>query len=93
LTNAARQGCRTGIVEGTTTSQITTAVTSLLQSQGISSDTVTVHVNDGSADASTAQAGDEITVVVKVPASKVTWLPSLLFLNGNLTGQYTLRRE
>jgi Flp pilus assembly protein TadG len=93
LTNAARQGCRVGVVEGTSTSQISTAVTSLLQSEGINSDSVTVQVNDGSTDASAAKSGDEITVIVTVPASKVTWLPSLLFLNGNLGGQYTLRRE
>lgn len=93
LTNAARQGCRTGVIEGTTTAQITQVVQSTLQSQGISSDTVTVQVNDGSADASTAQAGDEITVQVSVPVSKITWLPGARFLSGNLTGKYTLRRE
>jgi Flp pilus assembly protein TadG len=93
LTNAARQGCRVGVIEGTSTSQITTVVTNTLKNQGISSDTVTVQVNDGSADASTAQAGDEITVVVSVPVGKVSWLPFSNYLSGNLSGKYTLRRE
>jgi Flp pilus assembly protein TadG len=93
LTNAARQGCRAGIIEGTSTSQITTIVNNTLKSQGISSDVVNIQVNDGSADASTAKAGDEITVIVTVPFSKVTWLPWVQYVTGNLTGQYTLRRE
>jgi Flp pilus assembly protein TadG len=93
LTKAARQGCRVGIVEGKSTSDITTAVTSALSGVGISGDSVSVQVNDGAADASTAQAGDEITVVVSAPVSSVTWVPVTRFLSGNLSGQYTLRRE
>jgi Flp pilus assembly protein TadG len=93
LTNAARQGCRVGVIEGKSTSDITTVVNASLSSCGISGDTATILVNDGSADASTAQAGDEITVKVTVPYSKVTWVPVAKFLTGNLSGQYTLRRE
>src|SRR5205085_9358756 len=62
LTNAARQGCRTGVIEGTSSAQITAAVNNSLTSDGVSGEGVNVQVNDGSADASTAQAGDEITV-------------------------------
>jgi hypothetical protein len=54
---------------------------------------VTVQVNDATADASTAQSGDEITVIVTIPASSVSWLPGSTYLNLNLYGQYTLRRE
>jgi hypothetical protein len=93
LTNAARQGCRVGIIEGKATSDITTAVTNALAPVGISGDVVTVDVNDNSADASTAKAGDEITVIVSVPVSKVTWLPGGTYLSGTLSGKYTLRRE
>jgi Flp pilus assembly protein TadG len=93
LTNAARVGCRTGIIENTTTAQIQTAVTNSLSTQGISGQSTSVQVNDNSADASTAQPGDEITVTVTVPASKVTWLPGGQYLKGNLSGHFTLRRE
>jgi Flp pilus assembly protein TadG len=93
LTNAARVGCRVGAIEGTSTSTITSAVTANLTAAGISSDTVTVQVNDGSADASTAKANDEITVKVTVPASSITWVPGGQHLTGTLSGQYTLRRE
>jgi Flp pilus assembly protein TadG len=93
LTNAARVGARIGAIEGTSTSTITGAVTANLAANGISSDTVTVQVNDGSSDASTAQAGDEITVKVTVPTTSVSWLPGVKYLSGTLSGQYTLRRE
>ena len=93
LNNAARAGCRVGVIEGKATSDINTAVTTLLSAQGMTAEGVTVQVNDGSADASTAQAGDEITVIVSIPASKVTWVPGASHLSGSLSGQYTLRRE
>jgi hypothetical protein len=93
LTNAARHGCRAGIIEGRSNTDITNAVTSTLKPMGITSDTVSVQVNDGKADASTAVAGGEITVTVSVPVSSVTWVPTSKYLSGSLTGQYTLRRE
>jgi Flp pilus assembly protein TadG len=93
LSNAARQGARAGVVEGQSTANIQAVVTNALAAQGINSDVVTVQVNDGSTDASTATAGAEITVLVTVPVSQVTWLPTGSFLSGNLAGQYTLRRE
>jgi Flp pilus assembly protein TadG len=93
LNSAARAGCRAGVIEGKATSDINTAVTNVLSAQGMTAEGVTVQVNDGSADASTAQAGDEITVIVSIPASKVTWVPGASYLRGTLSGQFTLRRE
>lgn len=93
LNNAARQGCRIGVIEGKSTSDITTAVVNTLKSQGINGDVATVLVNDGVAEASTAKAGDEITVTVSVPVANVSWVPGLQFLVGNVSSQYTLRRE
>jgi hypothetical protein len=104
LTNGARIGARAGAIEGTSTAQITSAVTTYLSANGISGDSITVQVNDGSTDASAAKAGDEITVVVTVPVSQVTWIPGIWspdtkggtsgYLNGmTLSGQYTYRRE
>lgn len=94
LTNAARAGCRAGVVEGTTTASIKSVVAQALTGVGISGDTVTVQVNDGATDASASKAGDEITVVASISASSVSWLPFQKFLSGKtLTGQYTLQRE
>jgi Flp pilus assembly protein TadG len=93
LTNAAREGARLGVVEGKSTSDITTATYAALSGMGISGDVATVEVNDNVADASTANPTDEITVLVSVPVSKITWLPVPKYLSGSLTAQYTLRRE
>src|SRR5262245_20918447 len=46
LRNAARDGCRYAILQGTTTTQIKSIVTNDLASQGINGSTVTVAVND-----------------------------------------------
>jgi Flp pilus assembly protein TadG len=93
LNNAAQAGCRAGIIEGQSTANIQTAVNNALTATGVSGDSVTVQVNDGSADASTAGVGDEITVLVSVPISAITWVPGAKFLTGSLQGQYTMRRE
>jgi len=94
LVNAARQGCRTGVIEGRSNTDITNAVVSTLNSQGISGDTATIQVNDNTANASTANAGDEITVIVSVPTDSVSWVPGARYLTGGtISGKYTLRRE
>ena len=64
-----------------------------LTPQGITSDTVTVQVDDAAANASTANAGDEITVTSSVPTATVCWVPKANFLFGTISGKYTLRRE
>jgi Flp pilus assembly protein TadG len=93
LNNAAEAGCRAGIVEGQSTANIASVVVNALKSVGVSGESVTVQINDGSSDASTAAAGDEITVIAKVPVSSISWVPVPQFLSGSLQGQYTMRRE
>ncbi len=93
LTNAARNGCRAGVVEGKANSDIVAAVNAALAPVGINSDTVTIQVNDNSGDVLHAQPGDELTVLVSVPTSSVSWVPLLKYLPSSLAGQYTLRRE
>jgi Flp pilus assembly protein TadG len=93
LTYAARVGCRVGILPGKSNSDITTATVNALTSQGVSGESVTVQVNDGTGDAANAQSGDEITVLVSIPVGSVTWVPFPRYVSGSLSGQYTLRRE
>jgi Flp pilus assembly protein TadG len=93
LNNAARQGCRAGVIQGKSTADINTVVLATLSAQGIKGEVATVQVNDGVTDASTARSGDEITVIVTVPVASVSWLPGSQFLNGSMAGRYTLRRE
>ena len=97
MTNAAREGARVSVVPGGATSDVTTAVNNELTAVGIlpANATITVLVNGAAADASTANSGDNITVKVTVPYSKVTWLPTTLFLSSTATisGQAVMRRE
>jgi Flp pilus assembly protein TadG len=95
LLNAARQGCRTGILPSNGTSQIQDAVSTALAPSNITvtSDNVSVTVNGASADPLNANSGDTVTVTVTVAFSSVSWLPSSSFLSGNLSAQYTLLKQ
>jgi Flp pilus assembly protein TadG len=96
LTEAARRGCRQGVIEGTASAAIKQAATDYLTSVGINGETASVSVNDGTADSVEAQnmpAYTEITVNITIPVTSFTWLPGGGFLSGNLSGQYTMRRE
>jgi Flp pilus assembly protein TadG len=109
LTEAARQGCRLGILEGKTTQQITDAATNFLSTVGVNGEVVQVIINDGAGNVTEAQtmpSYTEITVTVQVPVANVTWMPTAgmrfyvpgvgdvpLGPSGNLRGQFTMRRE
>jgi Flp pilus assembly protein TadG len=93
MTNAARQGCRVAVIEGKANADVNAAVLAVLSGEGVSGDTVSVQVNDSAANASTANPGDEVTVIVSVPASKISWVPVPQFLLGTISGKYTIRRE
>jgi Flp pilus assembly protein TadG len=94
MNNAARNGCRTAVINGSDTAAVTQAVNYTLNSTTVSGATVTVLVNGTQADVNTAITGDAITVTVSVPIANVSWLPTSLFLSGaNLTGTAVMRRE
>ena len=109
LTEAARKGCRKGIIDGTTTQQITDAATNFLTGLGINGESVQVVINDGNGNVAEAQhmpSYTEITVTVQIPVSNVTWMPTAgmkipvpgvgdvgIGPSGNLSGQFTMRRE
>jgi len=90
ITNASREGARTAVLDGSTTSSVQTAVNNYLTAGSISGATVTVNPNPPS----NAQYGDPVTVTVSVPFSQVSWLPSPMYLGGTtLTSQTVMRRE
>lgn len=93
LANAARNGCRTAILASSSNTDVNNAVNTTLTNEGLSGTTTTIKVNGTVADVSTAQSGDQITVVVTMPASKATWLPGAGYLVGTLSGEFALRRE
>jgi Flp pilus assembly protein TadG len=92
--NAARNGCRLGVLEGTSTDDITAVVNDTLTRAGVSGGTTTVLVNGAANDASTATTGDVITVTVSIPAGQISWLPGGGFLSAmTLTSSVVMRRE
>jgi Flp pilus assembly protein TadG len=93
LIQAARQGCRAAVPSGKTNADVTPVVTETLNAARLQGATVTVLVNGTQADAGTAKSNDRVTVSVAIPAENITWVPGARYLSGNLTGQYTLRRE
>jgi Flp pilus assembly protein TadG len=96
VTNAARQACRVGVIEGKTYGDVQGAAITYLAAQGISGEGVTIQVNDVTDTSANfaPNAGDEITVLVSVPTSSVSWVPGANYLlGGTITGKYTLRRE
>lgn len=93
LQHSARTGCRSGIISGSSTSDITTTASDAMKNQGLKNVTVTVKVNGAANDASTAVTGDRVTVIVSAPIASNTWLPVGSFIKGSLSGQYTLARE
>jgi Flp pilus assembly protein TadG len=96
LNEAAREGCRAAIVEGTSSAQIKLAVTNFLTSASVDGTVASVTVNGTSIDTmetKTMPAYTEMTVMVTVPVSSITWVPNGFIPNGTLTGQYAMRRE
>jgi Flp pilus assembly protein TadG len=93
LADAVRYGCRTGIQPGNSTADVTTAVNTVLTNNNIPNSptaTITVSVNGSSTtDASTAVAGDQITVQVSIPFSQVSW-GIIHYLGGGATLSSTL---
>jgi Flp pilus assembly protein TadG len=93
LQSAARQGCRAGILPSNGNTEIANTVSDALRPAGITSQTVSVTVNDVTANANTANTNDDVTVNVTVPANSISWVPGTRYLLGNITAQYTLRKQ
>ncbi len=90
LTNASREGCRVGILNGSTATDVKNTVNSYLTSANISGATVTITPADPSA----APAGGSVTVAVSVGYNQVTWVPAPMFLSGKtMVANTVMRRE
>jgi Flp pilus assembly protein TadG len=91
LTNASREGARQAVLDGATSTEVKSAVTTYLQNTSITGSTVTLNPTEPS----TAGYGEPVTVTVTIPFSKVSWLPQPMFLSGSytLTASTVMRRE
>ena len=74
LTNAAREGARQAILEGSSASEVETLVAAYLSGSSISGSKVTI-----SPTPDTAQWRDPITVSVSVPINSVAWMATSTF--------------
>jgi Flp pilus assembly protein TadG len=93
LANSAREGARVAILDSPTptASLVSSKVTNCLATAGISGATVTINPSEPS----TAAYGTAISVSVQVPFSKVSWLPSSMFVASTtqLKACAVMRRE
>lgn len=90
LTNASREGARVAVLDGATTSQVTTQVTSYLSNASINGATTTVNPDPPTS----AGYGAPVTITVTVSFNQVSWLPTPIFLSGRvLTAKTVMRRE
>jgi len=96
VTNAAREGARLAVIDGPTATPTTTAIVqnwvkSYLGNAGVSSTAATISV---SPEPSTATDGTQITVIVTIPYSAVSWLPTARFMSDkSLSAKVVMRRE
>jgi hypothetical protein len=95
ITNASREGARIAVLDGATTSGVTSTVTNYLESSGVSG--ANVQVSPDPPD--TATWGQPVAVTVEIGFDQVSWLPSPMFLRGDgggsfmLTSTTSMRRE
>ena len=93
ITNAAREGARVGVLDGSALSDVTTAVNNYLVASKIPiglSNEITVTPNPPSSQTT----GNPVTVTVSIPFNKVSWLPTPLYLGSTmLTATSVMRRE
>jgi Flp pilus assembly protein TadG len=101
ITNAAREGARLAIVDGTTNSDVTTYVTDfMLESANVIASDVTVTIaitpataNPAVGDVSGASTRDLVSVDVAVPFNKVSYITGNFLEGKTLSGQSAMRHE
>lgn len=97
ITNASREGARLAVLDGSTSSEVKTAVVNYMQKAAITitADKVTVKAKGVEAEPSTAGYGDPVTVNVSIPFSQVSWLPTPWFIGSgtSLSAETVMRRE
>jgi len=90
ITNASREGARSGVLDGATTSDVQSVVDSYLDTAAISGATITVTPSPPSS----AGFGQPVSVAVSVPFNDVSWMPSPFFLkDATLRSTTVMRRE
>jgi Flp pilus assembly protein TadG len=93
ITNASREGARLAVLDGSTGTEVKTAVVDYMHRAAITitADRVTVTPTEPK----DAGYGEPVTVSVGVPFSQVSWLPTPWFLGSGtqLSASTVMRRE
>jgi Flp pilus assembly protein TadG len=90
LTNAAREGCRSAVIFGSTQAGVSATVTDLLNRAKVNRATITI----GPSGWESAVKGSPITVTVSVPFAQVSWLPMPRWLGkATVVGVATMSSE
>ncbi len=90
ITNAARDGARSAVLDGANADEIETQVTAYLAASSVGGATATISPNP----LTLAGLGDPVSVTVQVPFNSVSWLPSSMYFQGtNLQATVVMRRE
>jgi Flp pilus assembly protein TadG len=89
LTDAARKGCRTGALPDRDNTAVTNDVNDILTDNGLkpTDATVTIQVNGVTANASTAQRNDQLSVKVSIPFAKAAWTPLFFFSSSSIESE------
>jgi Flp pilus assembly protein TadG len=92
VTNAAREGTRVAVLDGSTTASVKTAAINAMAAGNVTITTSNVTVSPDPP--TNATFGDPVSVTVTVPFNQVSWLPSPMYLGGkSMTATTTMRRE
>ena len=92
LEEAARAGCQTGTLPLRDNAAIISDVHGVLRANSISPGdvTITIQVNNQSADVATASANDKISVRVDIPYRSVSWTSGFFFMKGDVVQSETI---
>jgi Flp pilus assembly protein TadG len=104
VTNAAREGARMAVLDGSTNSDVSNAVVTFLQSaigQGLSSADISVAITVTAApgnpnpanNLASATSRDLVSVKVQLPFNKVALIPGSYLKGKQLIGQSAMRHE
>jgi len=103
VTNAAREGCRRGIIDGSTNSEVTDYIKTFMQTSGnvpTSATTVTITVTPApgnpanpSSSLATCNSRDLVNVKVQIPFSAVQLISAKYLSGKTLTGEASMRHE
>jgi hypothetical protein len=90
LVSAAQEACRTGIIPGSTSAEVTAEANLVLSSAFISGATITITPTE----VANVKTGEAISVSIKIPFNQITWLPTPQFLGGKVVkASCTMLRE